>query len=861
MKLSTLLISALMSAVLPTCFTYASTDVTMPGDPVIGQPNNGNWPTAEPPANLIDNKADTKYLHRDAANCGIIISPQKGTSLPQTSIVQGMTITSANDAEARDPWSYVLYGSNGYSSEGPWHLISSGDLTDFATGTWPRDTINSTPITFTSNEFAYKHYKLLFPTNGGDSMFQAAEIELLGTADTTAYVSTPAPANGARDITLTPTMQWIKPNDPNTVGMYYKVYFGEDPNTLNPTYYGNNLVKTTTTSASDCYYYVTQGLKASTTYYWRVDGIKGTTVKTGPVWHFNTLNYVPEMLSITSGGTYRDGENLQITASYVSNQANINGVNWYCNDTAIDPADPVYSVVYTDTNSTLSILDVSSETVGEYYCIATNSYGDSARSPKATVTLRTPWVWAGASGNWYDAYNWDKASAPALTDDVIIGSNGVATYNSATVNDHFFFSGNISLESNGELIVADGRRFGGGSDATTTLKISDNSKLTVGPTHYFLVARSRPSTINQTGGTVTANVTRGFFLNDNELATGIYNLVGGSLNVNYVNTGNVTVEWWNDVLGRYGNGDTLHINGGIANFTATAGLNRDFYVMRNSTVQIDSGSANLSGFRKLYIGQKYDGNSSIILNGGELNINNPVCVGNSGIGSLAINGGELNINVANNVAISSGAGTGTIIQTGGLADFNGGQIALGGSSRMATYSISGGEIANVSSLTLDNNSEFKISGSGAGLIDIQEFTVKTDATPVLSVDMDENGCSMITVGSDPAGGTGGADLSGLTLTINTLDSFVTDEGSTYDILWAANFGIKGYNTITLVNNSNQLFELQVVDATKHGYPSGELLQAVSNYNPANADLSGDGVINLEDLAIFSQFWLWSDSQE
>ncbi|MBN2842030.1 MAG: immunoglobulin domain-containing protein [Sedimentisphaerales bacterium] len=860
MKLSTLLISALMSTVLPACFAYASGDVTMPGDPVIGQPNNGNWPNAEPPASIIDDKADTKYLHREAINCGIIVSPQKGTSMPQTSIVQGITITSANDAAERDPWSYELFGSNGYSSEGPWHMISSGEITDFANGFWPRNTINSTPITFTNNEFAYKHYKLLFPTNGGDSMFQAAEIELLGTADTTAFVSTPAPANGARDIALTPTMQWIKPNDPNTVGMYYKVYFGEDPNTLNPSYYGNNLVKTTTTNASDCYYYVTQGLQAGTTYYWRVDGIKGTTVKTGPVWHFNTLNYVPEMLSITSGGTYRDGENLQITASYVSNQANVNGVTWYCNDTAIDPADPAYSVVFTDTNSTLSILNVSSATAGDYYCIARNSYGDSARSPKATVTLRTPWVWVGTGGNWYDSMNWDKATVPALTDDVTIGA-GAATYNSASVNDHFFYSGNISLESNGELIVPDGRRFGGGSDANTTLNIADNSKLTVGATHYFLVARSRQSTINQTGGTVTANVSRGFFLNDNELATGIYNLDGGSLNVNYVNTGNVTTEWWSDVLGRYGNGDTLHINGGTANFTAIAGLNRDFLIMRNSTVQIDSGSANLNGFRKLYIGHKYDGNSYIILNGGELNINNPLCIGNSGIGTLAINGGELNINVASDIAISSGAGTGVINQTGGLADFNGGKVVLGGSSRMATYSISGGEIANVSTLTLDNNSEFKIAGSGAGQIDIQEFTVKTDATPVLSVDLDSNGCSVITVGSDLAGGTAGADLSGLTLSINTLESFVADEGATYDILWAANNGINGEETITVVNNTTQLFELRVVDATRYGYASGELLQVVSNYNPANADLSGDGIINLEDLAIFSQFWLWSDSQE
>ena len=283
--------------------------------------------------------------------------------------------------------------------------------------------------------------------------------------------------------------------------------------------------------------------------------------------------------------------------------------------------------------------------------------------------------------------------------------------------------------------------------------------------------------------------------------------------------------------------------------------------MRDSTFEVNSGLANLNGFGAMYIGRKYDGDSRVIVNGGELNVNNPIIVGDSGEGTLEINGGVLNINVSDSVAVTYGAGTGTINQTGGIANFNTSEVVLGGTSKKANYSISGGDISGISTLKLDTNSEFKIAGSGAGQIDIQEFTVVSDTSAVLSVDMDGNGCSVITVGADAEAGTGGADLTGLTLAINTLDSFVVDEGTVYDILWAANFGIHGKDTITLANNSDQLFEYRIVDATEYGYASGELLQVVSNYNPSNADLNGDGNVNLDDFAIFSQFWLWSASQE
>ncbi len=152
-------------------------DVTTPGDPVIGQPDNNRWPSGEAPQHAIDDNVSTKYLHfRDGQVAGIIISPQLGTGQSQPTLVQGITLTSANDASDRDPHSYELYGSNA-GVNGPWTLISEGPVLDFIGG-WPRLTKIETPIIF-DNQTEYLHYRLMFPTLGGSSMFQIAEIELV----------------------------------------------------------------------------------------------------------------------------------------------------------------------------------------------------------------------------------------------------------------------------------------------------------------------------------------------------------------------------------------------------------------------------------------------------------------------------------------------------------------------------------------------------------------------------------------------------------------------------------------------------------------------------------------------------------
>ncbi len=164
----------------PEVLDTSSPDVTGAGDAVQGVPNDADWPAAETPELAIDDDVNTKFLHfKGAAEpSGIQITPLVGST-----IVTGLTLTTANDAPERDPVAFELYGSNA-GIDGPYTLIAGGDVPDFAGATeWPRFTKNATPIEF-DNDVAYTHYQVLFTsvrTPASANSMQIAEIELIGT--------------------------------------------------------------------------------------------------------------------------------------------------------------------------------------------------------------------------------------------------------------------------------------------------------------------------------------------------------------------------------------------------------------------------------------------------------------------------------------------------------------------------------------------------------------------------------------------------------------------------------------------------------------------------------------------------------
>jgi hypothetical protein len=160
-------------------------DITGPGDVVLGVPNDGDWPGGEHPALAIDDNTGTKYLHFKGGSMatGIQIAPAAGAS-----VVTGITLTTANDAPSRDPIAFELSGSN-VSIDGPYELIAAGDVVDFAQEVeWPRFTMNATPISF-ENDVAYSYYQIVFPSLRSDTegLMQIAEIELLSMTKPTAF--------------------------------------------------------------------------------------------------------------------------------------------------------------------------------------------------------------------------------------------------------------------------------------------------------------------------------------------------------------------------------------------------------------------------------------------------------------------------------------------------------------------------------------------------------------------------------------------------------------------------------------------------------------------------------------------------
>jgi len=267
----------------------AGRDITGPGDIIQGLPNDGisqnadhGWPGNEPPHQAIDDRIDTKYLHfkGDIEPTGFRVTPAVGPTL-----VTGLTFTTANDAIERDPIEYELWGSN-VSIDGPYTLIASGPIEDFAEATaWPRRTKSETPIQF-NNTVAYEHYQVIFPLvrdPGAANSMQIAEVELLAPVF---KASEPVPADGAVHEDTWANLGWT----PGETAASHDVYFGENFEDVDggaeSTFQGNMTSPFLVVGFPG--FAVPDGLVLGMTYYWRVDEIEadGTTIHRGDVWSF-----------------------------------------------------------------------------------------------------------------------------------------------------------------------------------------------------------------------------------------------------------------------------------------------------------------------------------------------------------------------------------------------------------------------------------------------------------------------------------------------------------------------------------------------------------------------------------------------
>ena len=114
---------------------------------------------------MLDQLSTTKYLNFGEEGAGAIITNSGGAIQVGT-----MQLTTANDAEERDPTSYELWGtndsiqsvdhSNGLGGE-IWTLISSGPL---SLPIGPGGRQNSNTFVPINAGAAYNSFKLIFPT-------------------------------------------------------------------------------------------------------------------------------------------------------------------------------------------------------------------------------------------------------------------------------------------------------------------------------------------------------------------------------------------------------------------------------------------------------------------------------------------------------------------------------------------------------------------------------------------------------------------------------------------------------------------------------------------------------------------------
>jgi hypothetical protein len=289
----------------------AAIDVTGPLDTVVGVPDDGvssdqstdGWPPNELPPFAVDDQILTKYLHfrGEVEPTGFRVTPAMGPT-----VVTGLTFTTANDAEARDPVEYELSGSN-VSIDGPYTLIASGDIVDFAQETaWPRRTKTETPISF-KNDVAYEHYQVMFPVvrdPGSANSMQIAEVELLMLLY---KASDPIPADRTVHEDTWANLAWTT----GAFAVSHDVYFGDNlddvENGTGDTFQGNQTANFFVVGFPG--FAVPDGLVPGTTYYWRVDEVNEANPDSpwvGDVWSFTVPPTIAWRPYPPNGGMFID---------------------------------------------------------------------------------------------------------------------------------------------------------------------------------------------------------------------------------------------------------------------------------------------------------------------------------------------------------------------------------------------------------------------------------------------------------------------------------------------------------------------------------------------------------------------------
>ncbi|WP_193213893.1 hypothetical protein [Luteolibacter marinus] len=324
-------------------------------------------------------------------------------------------------------------------------------------------------------------------------------------------------------------------------------------------------------------------------------------------------------------------------------------------------------------------------------------------------------VWTGGVDSaWNNADNWNPAGVPGTATDVVVDSSASHQVDIPVGNWSRQGAGTTTISGTGVINLQTGSaRFLNWGTFTVAAGGAFNHT-----GEYFLVGNGGLGSFVQSGGTVTSNHSRGFFLSDNnasQLGT-TYTLTGGVLTVNSqatYNAGNLVDRRLRSVwFGKGGEGavdasvtgDLFTVNGGTANFTRIhATSTSDVLVSRNSGIAVESGTATFRNYVEFRVGYGMGGtdnsgtnpagpnNSHVTVSGGLMNVagGTPMVLGYADNGSLLVSGGTLAL--SGEIRLGGPlAGSGFVVQTGGVItatdvafiagfyDFGGGFLRLAG---------------------------------------------------------------------------------------------------------------------------------------------------------------------------------------
>lgn len=113
-------------------------------------PSSSNSPAGEGAGNAVDADPTTKYLNFDRANAGFTIK------LDTPRVIRGVTFTTANDFEPRDPSQFSLFGSNDGVN---WTTIVNAEAITLSSSRYT----TTTQYNITNND-AYFYYFITFPS-------------------------------------------------------------------------------------------------------------------------------------------------------------------------------------------------------------------------------------------------------------------------------------------------------------------------------------------------------------------------------------------------------------------------------------------------------------------------------------------------------------------------------------------------------------------------------------------------------------------------------------------------------------------------------------------------------------------------